>query len=156
MELTDLSGRLEAAPISDILNMAKEFQVNLWQTPREFHKHLGRQAIDFLGDPDTINGMQKIYVHAMGAFVLSEGYTPLSESEEFAVGKFSADEDWRVRANFRRFVYVEYQTFDSICLKLMQPDFINMDTSATSLEEVNIQAMTMYVPVHAVETVLAA
>lgn len=156
MQPVDLSKLPGVIHNPDTLEMAKALQFELWQTPEEFHRDLGKQAIAFLGDPETINGLQKVYIHAFGAFVLSEGFTPLSDADEFAVGKFTADEDWRVRANFGRFVYVEYQSLNSICLKLLQPSFIEMDTAGTILENRDITQLSMYVPVHSVETVLAA
>lgn len=156
MEPIDLLGRSRVELPTDLIEIAKEVQTNIFQVDPALQRFVARNVIGMLGDPETINGLKKVYIRAVGAFVLSEGYTPLSDADEYAIGKFGCDDTWHIKGNFRRLAFVEYSTLRSLCLRMSQPEFIDIDTTGSSLENVDTRLLTMYIPVRAVETVLAA
>lgn len=156
MEPIHLLPRTEVALPVDLIELAKDVQANILAVEPTLQRFVANNVIGMMGDPETINGLKKVYIKAVGAFVLTEGFSPLSDTDEYAVGKFSCDEAWRMKGTFRRLAFIEYSSLRSLCLKMSQPELMDVDTTGSVLENVDTKPLTMYIPVHAVETVLAA
>ena len=156
MEPIDLKQTSGIVVQQDILKTAQDFQAALVYLEGSEKSRLGYEAIELMGDPDTLNGLKRVYVHAIGSMILTEGFTPLSDQFEFSAGDCRYFGDAYIKANFRRLAFIEDPLFGSICLQLLQPEFIATDIDETDLGGKRIDLNSLYVPVHAVETVLAA
>lgn len=134
---------------SDVLKTAQELQDNLAQQPLDNQPEMAAQAIELLGDPRELLGSHNIYVHALGTFVLANG---LSEDDRLYHGTYFGDA--YLGAYFSRFGYVQHQKFRSISLILTD---VNVIKSSSNPEfEGETLRSGVFVPVHAVESTLAA
>lgn len=139
------------------LDMAKDLQLGLMGLPDEVvTPAIGNEAISLMGDPESLDGLNRIYVHAIGAFILTKGYVTDNIGYEDRMGKGKYGGDLFMRGNFTRFAFIEFQTVKSICLQIKQPELIGTDLSETDLVGRRLSDGCAYLPVQSVETVLAA
>lgn len=156
MEVIDL-GRLGLNPRKQTtLEMAQDLQRGLLPLDGNAKAAMGYEAIMMMGDPDTLDGLKNIYLHAMGALVLTEGLVNASAFEEIPAGNGKYAGEFYLKAYFQRFAYVGFQSLDSICLRLVRPEIVNADISDTDIDPKKLQGHFAYIPVSAVETVWAA
>jgi hypothetical protein len=138
------------------LETAKDLQIGLLTLPDEAATAMGNEAISLMGDPESLDGLNRVIVHAVGSFVITRGYVDDSVEFERRVGVGKYGGDLYMRGNFARFAFIEFQSFKSICLRIKQPEIINTDISETDLVGRRLSDNCVYLPVQSVEMVLAA
>lgn len=154
MEPIDLSPKPKLFVATDLIETAKELQTDLAGMHPEVQGEFAVHAINALGDPSDINGVTKLFLHACGAIVLSDALTTASTDYEWANGKYYIDAF--VKARFNRFAFVHYESFNSLSLQLLDAQILAEEADEMSLGVASLRYMKMYVPVHSVESVLAA
>lgn len=136
----------------DIIRTAKELQTHIAGLPPDAQPQMAVDAMEMLGDPRELYGGNKVFIHALGAAVLYGGAVSLSFEEELWHGTFISDV--YMKANFSRFSYLQSPAVSGLCLMLVEANIL--ESSSDPLLKGEKIRSGMYVPVHAVETVLAA
>jgi len=134
---------------TDLIETAREFQTHLTTLSPDLQPEAAAYAIDAMGDPREIHGASKIWVHAMGAAVLNIG---LTFDDELYHGTYFDDSIFKGR--FSRLAYVRHALMNSLCLTLLDTSVVhardNHDFEGTQVKS------GVFVPVHAVESILVA
>lgn len=156
MEVVDLGKLHGSYQKQTTLDMAQDLQTGLLSVAKDSTTALGYEAISMMGDPETLDGLRKIYIHAIGSLVVTEGFIRDDVELENGIGHSKYIGDFYLRGNFSKFAYVEFQSLQSICLRILQPELINADVIETDIDLKKLSKSCAYIPVHAVETVLAA
>lgn len=152
MEPRDLRPTNELFIANDVIATAKELQTHLSAVNPSEQPKMAVEAMEMLGDPRELYGSKKVLIHALGASVLFGGQRAASFDEELWHGTYLADT--YMKANFSRFSYIQAGKIASICLSLVEANIIKSESNPEFVGE-QIHS-GVYVPVHAVETVLAA
>lgn len=152
MEPRDKNQTGELFIATDIIRTAQELQTHIAGLPRDDQPQMAVEAMDVLGDPRELYGSKKLLIHALGASVLFGGEYALSFDEQLWHGTYIGDA--YLRANFTRFSYIQSHRVSGICLTLVEASILSSNSDPL-LEGEKIQS-GVYVPVHSVETVLAA
>lgn len=152
MEPRDLKQTPELFIADDIIRTAKELQTHLSTVSYDEQPDMAVEAMDVLGDPRDLYGSKKVFVHALGARVLFGGPHAISFDEQFWHGTYIGDA--YLKANFTRFSYIRSPGVSGICLALVETDILKSHSNP-EFEGERIKS-GVYVPVHAVETVLTA
>lgn len=152
MEPLDLKQTSNLFIASDIIQTAKELQTHLVSVPFDNQPEVAAQAIETLGDPRELYNSKKLLIHAIGARVIADYAHRLTDDEVMYHGTYLGDA--YLKGNFSRFAHVRSRAFSSLCLMLVETSVLR---SASNPEfEGEVIRSGMYVPVHAVESVLAA
>lgn len=152
MEPRDKNRTGELFIADDIIRTAKELQTHLSSVSYDEQPAMAAEAMDVLGDPRELYGGSKIYVHALGARVLFGGSAAISFDEQLWHNTYFGDAYFK--ANFSRFSFIRYHAVSGICLTLVETDVLKSNSNP-EFEGEKIKS-GVYVPIHAVETVLAA
>lgn len=152
MEPIDLSPKSELFVATDIIKTAKELQTNLASMHPEVQTEYATHALHVIGSTETIYGARKLFIHTLGMHVLYSGVKQMSMDEELMHGTYIADA--YVRSYFMEFGYIGHTAVKSLCLRLVETEVIKSSTDPSFNGEVIRSGV--FVPVHAVETVLAA
>lgn len=152
MEPRDKNQTGELFIADDIIKTAQELQSYLSGVSYDEQPKMAAEAMDVLGDPRELYGCKKVLVHALGAKILFAGSNAISFDEQLWHGTYIGDAYFK--ANFSRFSYIRSHSVSGICLTLIEADILK-STSNPEFEGEKIKS-GVYVPVHAVETVLAA
>lgn len=152
MEPIDLKQKTDLFVSQDVLQTAKELQTHLATVSYDEQPVVASEAIEVLGDPRELYGGREVYVHALGVRVLYAAENALSFDEQLWHGTYIADS--YLKARFSRFTYVRSRAVSSICLGLVETDILRSGSNP-EYEGEKIRS-GVYVPVHAVETVLVA
>lgn len=137
---------------ADILETAKELQTHLASVPYDNQPEVAAQAIDVLGDPRELYNSKKVFIHAIGARVIADFAHSLTDDEIMYHGTYFGDA--YLKGNFSRFAHIRSTTFSSLCLMMVETAVLKSDSNPEFEGEVIRSGV--YVPVHAVESVLAA
>jgi hypothetical protein len=152
MEPRDEKQTGEIFVADDIIKTAQELQAHIASLPYESQPQMAVEAMGILGDLSELYGSRKVLIHALGASVLFEDTEAMSLDQQFWHGTFIGDA--YLRTNFTRFAFIQSQKVSGICLSLIETSILR-SSSDPLLEGERIRT-GVYVPVHAVETVLAA
>lgn len=152
MEPIDLSPKSDFFIATDTLQTAKELQTNLSTMDANLQQQFAVEAIEILGDPRQLQGSNRILVHTLGAMVLYQGVDAISSDEELYHRTYFADAI--MRSNFSRFAFIQFGSLSSLCLRLCETQVL---ASSSNPEFVGEKIRSgVFVPVHAVESLLAA
>lgn len=152
MESVDLTRPSELFVADDIIRTAQELQTHLSAVSYDEQPKMAADAMDVLGDPRELYGGKKVLVHALGARVLFAGPQAISFDEQLWHGTYFGDA--YLKANFSRFSYIRSFGLAGLCLTLVETAVLKSHSNP-EFEGETIKS-GVYVPVHAVETVLAA
>lgn len=150
MNIIDLKPTgVELYVADDVVRTAQELQEHLASVHPEAQTEQAAHAIEAMGDPRTINGARKVLVHSLGAVILYQG---LSLDDILYDGTY-LDEVF-LRADFSRLAFVRSSSMRSLCLSLFDIQILRADKNPR-FEGTTIRT-GVFVPVHAVESVLSA
>ncbi len=152
MEAIDLSPRSNLVVPADTLQVAKELQTNLATMEAEMQVVFAAEAIEVMGDPRELHGGNKVIVHTLGALVLYQGKNAVSSDEQLYHDTYFADAV--MHSNFSRFTFIRYGTLSSLCLQLCEARVLASKSNPLFVGE-RIRS-GVFVPVHSVESLLAA
>ncbi len=152
MEPLDFSRPSQIFIADDIIATAKELQSHLATISFDDQPAYAADALDVLGDPRELYHSKRLYIHALGAQVLMNGHDALSFDEQIYHGVYLGDAYFK--AQFSRFCFIRSRVVSSLCLTLIDATVLS-STSNPEFEGESIRS-GVYVPVHSVETVLAA
>ena len=148
MEPGDLKQTPELFIADDFVKTAKVFQDELENLPPGEQAAFANLAIGVLGKPRTLLGAEHVFLGMTGQFVLRD----TDNAVEYYHGMGSA----YVEGKCANFAFMPHEIMGNLCLRLTFPHFIDPRESDLDLPVYDASSLNLYVPVRALETVLAA
>lgn len=148
MEPRDLKQTGELFIADDPVKTAKELQFFIDLAPDDQKEQMADLAIELLGSPQQAFGGEDLMLDINGEILLTDADRAYERYEGSAAAMISGGGE--------SFVFWKKQAVGNLCLKLVYPHFIEPDETELGLNVYDPNSLNLYVPVYAVETVLAA